>query len=177
MPAPLRFRRRRHLRYLAIELLVVVLGVSISLLLNEWRQHRADRAEEQRMLDSFAADLRQDHDELRRRIEQIEVTNRLVQQVRAPEELAKLDEARRDRAMDALLGYLAFSPMRAPYLEMQQTGSSGLLRIWVGATAALPIAGALGGGAGCTLHDSAEFVGVDVAPSMTFTTSFAVPGG
>lgn len=128
MSQPLRSRRRRYLRYLALELGIVVLGVSISLLLNEWRQQRADRAEEVRILESFATDLRVDLEDLQRRMEVLQDAGELMQKVRTPSSLAELDEAQRDQAMDAALGYIAFRPTRATYLEMQQTGDSSLIR-------------------------------------------------
>jgi hypothetical protein len=52
----------RHIHWArhGIEFLVIVAGIMVSFLLNEWRQERQDRREEQRLLGDLLEDLRQD---------------------------------------------------------------------------------------------------------------------
>ena len=52
--------RRIHWARHGIEFLVIVAGIMVSFLLNEWRQERQDRREEQRLLGDLLEDLRQD---------------------------------------------------------------------------------------------------------------------
>ena len=113
---------------LLIEFVIVVAGISLSFLLQDLREDHAKRAEEQRYLAGFARDFRSDLDLLRARRESLES---MVSGLRAAQDLEQrkqLDTDALDRAMDAALTYVGFTPSRATYLELRQTGASSLIQ-------------------------------------------------
>jgi len=124
----LRSTLRRDWTLLVFELAIVVLGISISFALQDWRQGRKDFAEEQRLLASFAAEIRQDREVLAMNTEAIEHSLATIRSALDPKTRAELDEKALDQVMDMALGYNSFSPSVATYFELRQTGGSGLLR-------------------------------------------------
>lgn len=118
---------RRHGPHLLLELVVVVLGITISFAFQDWRQARTDRAEERRLLDAFATELRLDVADLRQRGANLAEGVGMLQQLLDPTVVAR-DDAALDRAMDHALGYMSFAPSMATYAELRQTGASRLLR-------------------------------------------------
>jgi len=111
-----------------LELVVVVLGISISFAFQDWRQDRDDRSEERRLLESFATELRMDHRELELRSELLDASIERIGRALDPQSRPALDAAALDLVMDGALGYQTFSPSTATYQELRQTGSSALLR-------------------------------------------------
>ena len=112
---------------LVLELLVVVLGITISFWLQEWRDQREDRKQETRLLRGLVAELRVDRAELLKRRTRIEQDIASVRRLLQPD-TAALSERELDAAMDVALGYVSFAPSRSTYLELQQLGGSRLLR-------------------------------------------------
>lgn len=111
---------------LILDLLIVIFGVSISFAVQDWRSGQNDRAEERRVLDNFASELRADSEELERICKRVEAGIESLRMVAT----SKGDEAIRahDTAMDNALGYTVFSPSASTYAEIQQTGASRFIR-------------------------------------------------
>ncbi|MFK7743080.1 MAG: hypothetical protein AB8H80_22390 [Planctomycetota bacterium] len=122
MPRPL----RRSFPQLLLELSVVVLGITISFWLQDWRQARHERAEESRLLKGFAMELELDQLELEQRGKALEMGIASIRDLL--EKGSELDEKTIDHGMDAALGYMSFSPSMATYLELRQTGASRLIQ-------------------------------------------------
>lgn len=112
---------------LVLELVVVVLGITISFWFQDWRDRRADRQQEAQLLSGLGNELRNDLADLQARSRQIEQGIEHVRRLLVPEAIAA-SERDLDLAMDALLSYVAFSPLRATYVELQQLGGSRLVR-------------------------------------------------
>lgn len=111
---------------LALELLVVVLGITISFWFQDWRQQRDDRQQEARLLQGIVEELRADRTDLRRRLEMVDGSLAAVQRLQRDGETMSAEEL--DRAMDQTLSYIAFAPSRASYVELQQMAGSRLVR-------------------------------------------------
>ncbi|MBL8722906.1 MAG: hypothetical protein JNK49_02620 [Planctomycetes bacterium] len=121
-----RIRVLRSSRRFGLELLAVVLGVTISFWLEDQRKDRADRAEEQRLLESFATELRGDLATLENYGKRLADDTARMQGALADD--GKLDDKALDALMDTLLGYAAFRPATATYSELRQTGASRVFR-------------------------------------------------
>jgi len=126
MPRSFKSSLRRNLPRLTLELLVVVLGITISFWFQDWRQSRNDRAEEARLLAGFAMELQVDFDELKQRREVLDKGATSVRDLLA--KANELDDKAIDAAMDSALGYTSFRPSTATYLELRQTGASRLVQ-------------------------------------------------
>ncbi|QDV08704.1 hypothetical protein Poly30_42570 [Planctomycetes bacterium Poly30] len=112
---------------LVCEFFIVLLGITGSLALQDWRQNRSHAAEAQRLLRGFADEMKLNRAELERRILAIEQS---LEHIRAPldsESRPELDEGDLDAMMDVALGYNSFSPVTATYIEMRQSGGSAHL--------------------------------------------------
>jgi hypothetical protein len=126
MPRSVAAAARRTMPRLALELLVVVLGITISFWFQDWRQQRDDRQQEARLLQGIVEELRADRTDLRRRLEMVDGSLAAVQRLQRDGETMSAEEL--DRAMDQTLSYIAFAPSRASYVELQQMAGSRLVR-------------------------------------------------
>jgi len=124
----LRSTLRRDWTLLVFELAIVVLGISISFGLQDWRQGRKDAAEEQRLLGSFAAEIQQDREVLVQSTERLEQSLEALRGALHSEKRKELGAEDLDQVMDMALGYINFTPSVATYFELRQTGGSGLIR-------------------------------------------------
>ncbi len=117
--------RRRATDFL-LQFLVVVLGVTISLGLDEWRgQRRADRQAAE-LTERLRADLDTDAGELDVSIERTDRMIRAYRQLLAPE-AATLPDDSLDLYVDLAVSYSLFLPHDEAYEGMRQTGASALL--------------------------------------------------
>lgn len=119
-------RLPRSARRFGLELVAVVLGITISFWFEDWRKGREDRAEEQRLLESFAIELKGDLEMLSVHRKRIDADVARVQAALADD--SKIGDKALDAVMDTLLGYVAFDPATATYSELRQTGSSRVIR-------------------------------------------------
>ena len=118
--------RRRALEFL-LQLLVVVLGVTISLGLDEWRASRGEARAGRELQAQLAADLRADLDALAVTIERNEQMAAAYRRLLAPEASALPDDSL-DAYVDLAVSYNLFPAHDEAYEAMRQTGSSRLLR-------------------------------------------------
>lgn len=119
---------RREWPRLLCEFLIVVLGITGSLALQDWRQGRGHAAEAQRLLRGFSAEMELNEAELTGRIAAIERSLDRIRAALDPEKRTGLDEAALDAMMDVALGYDSFPAVTATYIEMRQSGGSAHLQ-------------------------------------------------
>lgn len=126
MAARPRLRLLRSSRRFGLEIVAVVLGITISFWLEDQRKDREDRAEEQRLLEAFATELRGDLAAIEHHEKRLADDVTRVQAALADD--SKLDDKALDAVMDTLLGYVTFRPSTATYSELRQTGASRVVR-------------------------------------------------
>ncbi len=107
----------------AIELVVLVAGITISFAVDEWRREREDRRAERRTWEAIHEDLGADSTYLATRLGQLDGM------VRAYEGL--LEGGPADSLylnMDRAISYVVFTPTQGAYRELQQLAGSRLIR-------------------------------------------------
>jgi hypothetical protein len=113
---------------LALELVVLVIGITASFLLNEWRLAIGEREEERRALHALRQDLRSDSSHLATRIEldtrMIASYERLLDST--GDVAPAVDSA--DTYMDHAITYLTFAKRDNTYEELKQTGRTDVIR-------------------------------------------------
>ncbi len=119
---------RREWPRLICEFFIVLLGITGSLALQDWRQEQSHAAEAQRLLRGFADEMKLNRTELERRILAIEQSLEHIRAALDSESRPELDEDDLDAMMDVALGYNSFSPVTAAYIEMRQSGGSAHLQ-------------------------------------------------
>lgn len=120
-------RTQRHAVNLFLQLVVVIVGVTISLVLDEWRASRGEAREARDLTASLAADLRSDMDELDAALDRTEQFTQAYRRLLAPE-AASLPDDSLDAYVDMAVSYAIFPTHDEAYEAMRQTGSSRLLR-------------------------------------------------
>ena len=109
-----------------LQLLVVVLGVTISLGLDEWRGQRRSARQAEELVERLRADLAVDLGEIEASIDR---TDRMVAAYRrllSPDAAALPDDSL-DVYLDLAVSYSIFLPNDEAYEGMRQTGASALL--------------------------------------------------
>ncbi len=114
-------------RYYFAELLILVLGISLSFLLNEWRVGQSERNVEQNMLKQFRENLVKDSTNLSNGIEGLKIM------LKASNDLLDLEAG--DTYTDSvtinlinILNFSGFYPTDIAYEEMRSLGHSRLIR-------------------------------------------------
>ncbi|MGB3545005.1 hypothetical protein, partial [Rubrivirga sp.] len=120
---PERSARRRALDF-SLQLLVVVLGVTISLALDEWRTSRAEDRAAVDLTDRLVADLEADLEELDRGRARID---RMAMAYQALLDAGDLPDDSTDVYLDLAVSYMLFLSHDEAYEGMRQTGTSSLL--------------------------------------------------
>lgn len=119
--------RRIHWSRHGIEFLVIIAGIMVSFLLNEWRQERMDRREERRLLEDLKVDLRQDSvlmaDELRQVEEVLDLGRRLFEHPTRPLPLDSVTHH-----LSPAISYIAIPFHQASYMSMRYTRSASLIQ-------------------------------------------------
>ncbi len=77
------------------------------------------------MLESFAAEIRQDRELLAQSTERLELSLESLKNALDPDKRKELDKEDLDQVMDMALGYVNFTPSVATSFEVRQTGGSG----------------------------------------------------
>lgn len=106
---------------------MIVTGIMVSFLLNEWRQEVKDRGTEQALLRDLLTDLRQDSVTLANEITEIDQVMRYSQRLIEHAEVA-LPPDSVGRMLASCLSYSRIPLQRVTYQAMRSTGSTGLLR-------------------------------------------------
>ena len=113
---------------IVVQVLVLVSGITISFLLNEWRTKANNRQIEIRTLEALRDNLTTDSTLLDLRVKQIAVMAAAYDKLLNPEEGLALPNDSLDTAMDLLNTYTGFSRKDMAYVELQQTGNSRLIQ-------------------------------------------------
>src|SRR4051812_3309554 len=108
---------------LAIDLIVLVAGISISFGLDEWRRDREDRRVEHRAWEAIYEDLGIDSAYLAKRIVQLKGHTRAFDDLLGNPPADSLDTY-----MDRAISYVSFTPSEGAYHELQQMAGSRLIR-------------------------------------------------
>lgn len=109
-----------------LQLLVVVLGVTISLGLDEWRGRRQADREADDLVQRLRADLALDLSEIAVAVERNDRMIAAYRRLLAPDAAALPDDSL-DRYVDLAVSYALFLPNDEAYEGMRQTGTSALL--------------------------------------------------
>jgi hypothetical protein len=108
---------------LAIELAVLVTGITISFALDEWRRDREDRRVERRAWEAIHDDLAADSVYLASRVKQLAHMTRAYDGLLAGGPADSIDAY-----MDRAISYVVFTPRLGAYRELQQMAGSRLIR-------------------------------------------------
>ena len=119
--------RKRYLGYYLAELMILVLGISLSFVLNEWRVQQVEQKAEAEMLRQFHENLVRDSTFLSASVEnmqtQIEASAKLLQ---LPPNAAFEDSIGINFV--SIMNYLGFYPSDITYQEMKNLGNSRILQ-------------------------------------------------
>jgi len=119
--------RRIHWQRHALEFFVIVAGIMVSFLLNDWRQERQDRRDEQRLLNDLLVDLRQDSLNLANEIaETMGILSRLERLARHAEQPIPQDSI--PGILGPTLSYSRIPFQQVTYHAMRATGGMALIR-------------------------------------------------
>lgn len=117
---------RRDWPRLTLELVVIVVGITLSFALNEWRIRSGEAEAERRLVRDLEANLAADSAALAVGIARLDtMTGAYVRLLGADATSLPADSI--DRYMDWLITYVKFTPHDVAYREMQQTGTTRLL--------------------------------------------------
>jgi hypothetical protein len=108
---------------LAIEVLVLIAGISISFALDEWRRDREDRRVEHRTWTDIYENLGADSAYLATRVVQLQAFSRSYDGLLAGGPADSLDTY-----MDRAISYVVFTPTQSAYRELGQMAGSRLIR-------------------------------------------------
>lgn len=119
-------KKSTSIRYFLAETAILILGISISFLLNEWRLNRQARHEQVELLKDFQKNLKTDS------VTVASIAKNLEAQMKASDYLLKLpaDAVFSDSVAYNLLvtlNYAPFTPTQITYEEMKSLGTSNLI--------------------------------------------------
>lgn len=120
-------RPSRNLKYFFAELMILIIGITVSFALNEYWQQKREEKQEVQLLKSFKANLINDSTVLSTGVEFME------RQVESGRRLVLLDENSSftdSTALDVvtLLSYIPFNPEDITYQEMKSLGTSHIIQ-------------------------------------------------
>ncbi|MBX2980770.1 MAG: hypothetical protein KF905_15900 [Flavobacteriales bacterium] len=110
-----------------IEFLVIVFGIMVSFLLNEWRQERNERIQEQRLLADLRDDLRNDSAAFAQEMRDLELILSSIARLKQHSE-TPIPADSVLRFLGPPLSYVGISAQDVTYQAMKSTGSVALVR-------------------------------------------------
>lgn len=113
---------------LVLELLVLIIGISLSLMIDGWRTGLEHRQTERRTLAAIRENLASDTLVIGRQSTRLRDMIHAYDQLLKPGAADSLPPDSVDRYMDLAISYVAFSRNDNAYEEMRQTGSSAFVR-------------------------------------------------
>lgn len=116
---------RQHGTWLLLEFVVVVAGLTLSLLLQDQAQAAQRAAQERKLLAAFADDLQADLAAMELHLKGIELFVDRHEVVLDAERRAAADERVLDQAVDALISYLPFAPHDVTYRTLDASAIAG----------------------------------------------------
>lgn len=121
-------RNRLDWTRLFFEFVIVVVGISLSFWIQDWREQAAMQKEETRYLKGFTQELRTDLEILRKRMDLLKRVSAGIRASLDPTQRETLTVTQLDQIMDAALTYAGIAPSKATYTEFRQTGGSKLFK-------------------------------------------------
>ncbi len=121
-----RNRQPRSLKYFLAEIAILVLGISVSFLLNEWRMNQREQAEERDLLESFRSDLISDSTYISGAVKTIENQIERGNKVLANNSYQYSDSLRFQ--VLTTLNYVPFRTNDITYEGMKSVGASALIK-------------------------------------------------
>lgn len=119
--------KQKNLKYYLAELLILVLGISLSFLLNEWRIENSERKLEKELLTQFRDNLILDSLSLSAQVKSLDMRMKAAQNlIRIEESTAYNDTTTRNLLW--IMNFGSFQPTDITYQEMQSLGNSRLIR-------------------------------------------------
>lgn len=119
-------QKRKNLSYYLAELLILVLGISLSFLLNEWRVNSAEKKMEMELLTQFRDNLILDSLSLAAQVESLETRTEAAQHLLAIDENTAYNDTTAINLV-TMLNFGGFYPTDITYQEMRSLGSSRLI--------------------------------------------------
>lgn len=113
---------------LSFELMVLVVGITLSLAVNEWRTGLENRGTERRSLMALRDNLASDTTMLGLQSRRLERMIRVYSLLLSPDSAARLPDDSIDVYMDLAMTYVTFPRNDVAYEEMRQTGQSRFIR-------------------------------------------------
>mgnify|MGYP000073650182 CR=1 FL=1 len=120
-----RNREPRNIKYFIAEIIILVLGISVSFLLNEWRLNQREDTQQTDLLESFKENLITDSTIIYNGIQSLE-----AQLERGSKILQNNSNQYSDSLLYQVLGLLSYVPFRSndiTYEEMKSLGSSSII--------------------------------------------------
>lgn len=110
-----------------IGLLVVVIGITIAFMLENWRQERASSELEQKYLTSFKDDLQYDSNKLDSTITAVQDKIYLLRSVIAEMSSGDISQARAEEVITDILRNHSFVPKQATYESVKNSGGMNII--------------------------------------------------
>lgn len=118
--------KRKYLGYYFAELLILVLGISLSFILNDWRQERSDRNLEVQLLTQFRENLILDSAALSGQVQSLDLRMKAAQNLLLVDENTPYSDTT-GRNLIFIMNFGGFYPMDITYQEMRSLGNSRLI--------------------------------------------------
>ncbi len=119
--------KRKNLSYYLAELLILVLGISLSFILNEWRQDRSERKLETELMMQFRENLILDSISLSAQIQSLDLRMKAAQNLLLVDESSPYSDTTA-RNLIFIMNFGGFYPTDITYQEMRSLGNSRLIK-------------------------------------------------
>ncbi len=119
--------KRKNLSYYIAELLILVLGISLSFILNEWRQERSERKLETELMMQFRENLILDSISLSAQIQSLDLRMKAAQNLLLVDESSPYSDTTA-RNLIFIMNFGGFYPTDITYQEMRSLGNSRLIK-------------------------------------------------
>lgn len=121
-----RDRKSRGFGYFLAEIFILILGISASFVLNEWRINRQERQQEQELLQNFKANLAVDSLVIYNGVKQLKMQVKYGENLLRDNGELPLDSLVKYSV--SLLNYVPFSTNDITYQQMKSSGRTGLIQ-------------------------------------------------
>ncbi|NVK83760.1 MAG: hypothetical protein HWE21_05530 [Cytophagia bacterium] len=121
-----RDRKSRGFGYFLAEIFILILGISASFVLNEWRVNRQERKQEQELLQNFKANLAMDSLVIHNGLKQLKAQVKNAERLLIANETLEIDSLVVYSV--SLLNYVPFNTNDITYQQMKSSGKTGLIQ-------------------------------------------------
>jgi hypothetical protein len=120
-------KERLGIKYYLAEIIILIFGISISFLLNEWRLNHQERVQQVKLLESFRGNLALDSISIDIIVKSLERQEKAISSLLALEKNSSFTDS---TALNLLLSlnYSPFTPTQITYEQMKSQGSSSLIQ-------------------------------------------------